>query len=123
MNLSSLTVADFKRITRLLEQKETLVGKIAAIDAALAGYESNRKPTAKAVKTRKPGRTGKRGKLKEAILETLQKAGKGGITVKEIAAAVKRPPANIYTWFFNTGKKLKPIKKVGEAKYAWTAEG
>lgn len=118
MNLPSLTVADFKRITRLLEQKETLLAKIAAIDATLAGYESNRKPTAKAGKARKAGRLGKRGKLNEAILEALQRAGEGGLTVKEIAATVKRPPANIHTWFFNTGKKLKPVKKVGEAKYA-----
>ena len=120
MDFSSLSSADFKRILPLLERKEVLLAEIAEIDAALSGNDSDtRKPAKVSKPSRKPAKRGKRGKLKDSILAILQESGKGGITVKEIAAKVKREPANIYTWFFNTGKKIKQVKKVGEAKWAW----
>lgn len=123
MDLSSLTTADFKRILKLLERKDALLAEIAEIDAALSGSAAGTGKPAKASKPgRKPGKRGKRGKLKDSVLAILQESGKGGITVKEIAAKVNREPANIYTWFFNTGKKIKQVKKVGEAKWAWIGE-
>jgi DNA-binding NarL/FixJ family response regulator len=120
MDLSSLTAADFKRILKLLERKDALLAEIAEIEAALSGFNLAASKPSKASKPgRKPGKRGNRGKLKDSILAVLQDSGKGGITVKEIAAKVNRPPANIHTWVFNTGKKLKQVKKVGEAKWAW----
>lgn len=120
MDLSSLTTADFKRILKLLERKDALLAEIAEIEAALSGFGSTKSKSAKASKPgRKPGKRGKRGKLKDSILAVLQDSGRGGITVKELAAKVNRQPANIHTWFFNTGKKIRQVKKVGEAKWAW----
>lgn len=120
MNLSSLSSADFKRIAKLLAQKESLLTKVATIDQDLSAFDSGRGKPAKAQKkTKGAGKRGKRGQLKDSILAILQESGKGGITVKEIAAKVNREPANIHTWFFNTGKKTKQVKKVGEAKWAW----
>jgi phage antirepressor YoqD-like protein len=68
----------------------------------------------------KPRRRLKR--LKGAILKALQDAGTKGITVKEIAAKVKAKPNNIFSWFYSTGKKIKGLKKIGEAKYSLKPE-
>ena len=67
------------------------------------------------------GRAGKRGKrLKEPLLKVLKAAGSSGITVKELAAKLKVKPGNVFSWFYTTGKKIKGISKVGEAKYAYS---
>ena len=119
MNLASLSTSDFKRIVKLLEQKEKLLAEVAEIDAALTGISTGKAPTKKAPKaSAAPKKRGKRGALKEAILVVLKKAGAEGIAVKEIAAAVGSPAANIHAWFFNTSKKMPQLKKVGKAKWA-----
>jgi hypothetical protein len=40
--------------------------------------------------------------------------------VKELASALKAKPASVSIWFYTTGKKVKGIKKVGTAKYAYS---
>jgi hypothetical protein len=30
-------------------------------------------------------------------------------------------PGNVFSWFYTTGKKIKGISKVGEAKYAYSS--
>jgi hypothetical protein len=42
--------------------------------------------------------------------------------VKEIAAKVKVNPNNVFSWFYTTGKKIKGLKKIGEAKYSLRSE-
>jgi phage antirepressor YoqD-like protein len=59
--------------------------------------------------------------LKAPLLKALKAAGSSGITVKELAAKLKVKPGNIFSWFYTTGKKIKGINKVGEAKYAYSA--
>jgi hypothetical protein len=49
----------------------------------------------------------------------LEEAGADGITVKELSAKLNVKPGNIFNWFYTTGKKIKGIKKVGEARYAY----
>jgi transposase-like protein len=56
---------------------------------------------------------------KEAIIELVKGAGKAGITVKEVAGKLGVKPQGVYVWFGNTGKKVKEIKKVKPATYAW----
>ena len=56
--------------------------------------------------------------MKEPLLKALKAAGSSGITVKDLAAKLKVKPGNIFSWFYTTGKKIKGISKVGEAKYA-----
>ncbi len=78
------------------------------------------RPAAKAGrKGRPPGRKSKR--LKEPLLKALKSAGSGGITVKDLSAKLKVKPSNIFSWFYTTGKKIKGISKVGEAKYAFSS--
>lgn len=102
------------------------------IDAELGSIETG-KPLSKkrgrkpgrppGVKTQEAGvRKSKRGKrLKEPLLKALSAAGASGMTVKELAAKLKVKPGNIFSWFYTTGKKVKGISKVGEAKYAYSA--
>jgi len=59
------------------------------------------------------------GETKAAIIELVKRAGKPGITVKEIAGELGVKPQSIYVWFGTTGKKVKEIKKVKPATYAW----
>ncbi len=86
------------------------------------GLRRGRKPgrPPKATVGRPPGKTGKRGKrLKLPLLKALKQAGASGITVKELAAKLKVKPNNVFSWFYTTGKKVKGITKVGEARYAF----
>ena len=69
--------------------------------------------------TKKPARRKRRKNLKGAILKFLAAQGKKGAHVKVIADAVRSKPANITAWIFSTGKKVKGLKKVKPATYAY----
>jgi len=130
-NLSSAQVA---HLISLVKEKETLQSKLDHVKAELEALESGKAEPKK--RGRKPGRPpgskakvavaavkkSKRGKrLKEPLLKALSAAGAAGITVKDLAAKLKVKPGNIFSWFYTTGKKIKGISKVGEAKYAYSA--
>jgi hypothetical protein len=129
MSLSSLSSAQLARLIGLIKEKESLHAKLASIDAELTALESG-KPAPKK-RGRKPGRppgsvskvAGRKGRrskrLKEPLLKALSAAGAAGIKVKDLAAQLKVKPGNIFSWFYTTGKKIKGIKKVGEARYAY----
>src|SRR5271169_5660174 len=132
MSLSNLSSAQLAHLIGLVKEKESLQTKLERVDAALKALESGksapkkrgRKPGRPAgAKTKvKKGRKSKRGKrLKAPMLKALSAAGSSGITVKELAAKLKVKPGNIFSWFYTTGKKISGIKKVGEAKYAYTS--
>ena len=123
MNLTQISSTDLKRITRLLEQKETLLAEVAEIDGELTKFETG-EPV-----SRGPGKRGQqarakragRGALKAAIIELVQRAGRAGITVKDVAASLGVKPGNISVWFNATGKKVKEIRKAGPGKYVWAS--
>ena len=134
MSLTNLTSAQLSQIMGLIKEKEELLKKLALLDGTLAALESGTVVPKK--RGRKPGRPaapvavvketeekgGKRGKrLKGALLKALADAGSEGITVKDLAAKLKVKPGNVFSWFYTTGKKIKGISKVGEAKYAYSA--
>jgi hypothetical protein len=125
MNLAQFTSADFKQIVKLLEKKETLQAKVAQIDSALGRFESGEPaPLAQLKRGRKRGQPAKakrapRGAVKTAIIDLLKGAGESGITVKDVAAKLGVNYNRVFTWFYNTGKSIKQIKKVAPAKYAW----
>jgi hypothetical protein len=127
MSLSNLSSAQLAQLIGLVKEKELLQAKLAEVDAALTALESGksvpkkrgRKPGRPPGSTAKPFVGKKRGKrLKGAILKALTKAGSAGITVKELSAKLKVKPGNIFSWFYTTGKKIKGLSKIGEAKYA-----
>lgn len=91
------------------------MARVQKVDRQLAAYESGTPAAAPA----RVGRRRKRRKLKATIIEVLQKAGKEGVTVRGIAEKVGVDPNRIYNWFYGTGSKVKPIKKIGEATYRW----
>jgi hypothetical protein len=132
MALSNLSSAQLAHLIGLVKEKESLQAKIDHVNAELQSLETGkalpkkrgRKPGRPAGVTAKVGkvRRSKRGKrLKEPLLKALSAAGSSGVTVKELAAKLKVKPGNIFSWFYTTGKKIKGINKVGEAKYAYSS--
>ena len=78
---------------------------------------SSKKPT-----SAKPARRKRRKNLKEGILKFLATQGKKGAHVKVIAEKLGTKPANITAWVFSTGKKVKGLKKVKRATYAYVGK-
>jgi hypothetical protein len=134
MALFNLSSAQLARLIGLVREKESLQAKLDRIEAELQSLEAGksapkkrgrrrgRPPGTKNKATVAKGKTAKRGKrLKEPLLKALTAAGGSGVTVKELAAKLKVKPGNIFSWFYTTGKKIKGIRKVGEAKYAYSS--
>jgi hypothetical protein len=129
MSLANLTSDQLSHLVELIKRKEQLQADLARIDAELQSLESG-SPLPKK-RGRKPGRPSlsaaptkrkKRSKrLKDSLLKELEAAGSGGLTVKELSAKLKVKPGNVFSWFYTTGKKIKGIKKVGEAKYSYSS--
>jgi hypothetical protein len=84
--------------------------KTVAVKAGKSAGPQRPAPKAKAKKY---------GAAKEAIVALVKASGKTGITVKEVAGKLGVKPQGVYVWFGNTGKKVKEIKKVAPATYAW----
>jgi hypothetical protein len=70
----------------------------------------------------RPAKRKRRKNLKEGILHFLAAQGEKGAHVKAIANALRSKPANITAWIFSTGKKVKGLKKVKPATYAYVGE-
>jgi hypothetical protein len=134
MALFNLSSAQLAHLIGLVKEKELLQVKLDHVNAELQALETGKAAPKK--RGRKPGRPAgvkskvtqpkatktKRGKrLKEPLLKALSAAGSSGITVKDLAAKLKVKPGNIFSWFYTTGKKVKGISKVGEAKYAYSS--
>jgi hypothetical protein len=129
MSLSNLSSAQLARLIGLIKEKESLQAKLDKVEVAIAAIEGDKAP---AKRGRKPGRppgskstTGESGRksrrLKDPILKLLSTAGSSGLTVKELSNKLKVKPGNIFSFFYTTGRKISGLKKVGEAKYAYTA--
>jgi hypothetical protein len=132
MSLANLTSSQLTKLVKLIKHKEQLQAELAQIDAELQSLESGspllkkrgRKPARPSgiPGVAKPTKTRKRGKrLKESLLKELAAAGSTGMKVKELAAKLGVKPGNVFSWFYTTGKKVKGIKKVGEAKYSYSS--
>lgn len=119
MSLSSLSSADLKKLIQVVKEKEVLEAKLAKVEAALKGLDSGSSSKEPVIKTRGPRRGRRRAKLKDRILKALQAAGKSGMSVKELAADLKANPGSVSVWFYTTGKKIKGLRKIGPARYAY----
>ena len=122
MSLANLSSATLQRLVELITEKEAIQAKLVKIDnsiEALAGGSAP-KESPVAVPTRKRS-TRRRGKLKERLLAALDAAGAEGLTVKDLAAKLKAKPTSVSVWFYTTGKKIKGIKKVGRARFAYSS--
>jgi anti-sigma factor RsiW len=127
MNLHSLRASELRQVAQLLEEKEALQAQLAEIESQIAGLLGAQpvrtaavkpvaaKPTAKRAK----GKRAERGSVKATIIEHLKAAGKNGITVKDLAARLNLGYNRVFNWFYATGKRVKQVKKLGEARYGW----
>ena len=120
MPLSSLTSAQLHRLIELVKEKEAIQAKLAQVERSLDGLQggtpTSEKPLAK---KRSPRRRRRRAALKDALLKKLGAAGKAGLTVKELAASLNAKASSVSVWFYTTGKKIKGIKKVAKARFAY----
>jgi transposase len=121
---------------QLTQERARLEARIREIDKVLGGeiptpfHAQGREPrkhgrlhlAALRPASRQRTNWGPRGKLKEQIVRTLKAAGKDGATVKALAEKIGARYNNISIWFLRGGKKLKAIRKIGPAKYAWVGE-
>ena len=119
MDLTKITSEDFKKIAKLLKEKDALLEKIASIDAALAQIQGGRKRVARKGVASQGGGARSRSRSKDAIVAELQTAGSEGVAVKDLAAKLNKKPANLHAWFLGTGKRVAEIKKIGPGRYAW----
>lgn len=128
MDLSHITSQSLRRILTLTERKDELVKLVAELETEISKVLSGvaapivkvtKAPKAAPVrKSRKPRSSGKvkAGGLKGKILSVLESAGAEGLKIKEIAAKVGAPAANVSVWFSTTGKKL--TQKLEPGRYA-----
>ena len=130
MSFSNLSSAQVKQLIALIKRKESIQSRLDRVNRALESIEAGGSSSVTAPKKRgrkpgkmavvKVGRKARRGKrLKEPLLKVLKSAGSTGMSVKDLAVKLKVKPGNIFSWFYTTGKKVKGISKVGEAKYAY----
>jgi len=118
MALTDLSSAQIERLVQLVKEKEILQAELARVNHSLDGLEKDEPPSHIEARLRVRGRRRRIG-LKAAILKSLEAAGTEGMTVKELAEKTGGKPSSVYVWFYTTGKKIKGIKKVGKAKFAF----
>jgi hypothetical protein len=118
MALTDLSSAQLERLVQLVKEKETLQARLDRVNHSLEALEKGDPSSQSKVRPRVRGRR-RRGGLKEGLLKALEVAGKEGITVKELAEKLGAKPSSVSVWFYTTGKKIKGIKKVGKAKFAY----
>jgi hypothetical protein len=87
------------------------------IASSSAAPKAPAKSTPQSTAGKKRVKGSKRGQLSASILEELKAAGKGGITVADLAKKLGANYKNIYIWFATTGKK-HPVKKIAPATYS-----
>lgn len=133
MDITSLTSSDLKRISALLKDKEKLQAQLDKINAALralGGGAPAAKPArasaapapAAAPRAKKAGSrkaTAGRGALMDQIVKELQEAAGKGVHIKDLSTRLGVKVANLRVWFLTTGKKIKAIRKVEKATFAW----
>jgi hypothetical protein len=117
MQITHLTLADIRPLQRLLKKKQALQTKMDQLDRMIERIGSSNSRGVTGVSGE--GTLSRHGALKAGITEALQKAGKQGLHIKELASNLGVKEPNIRVWFYSTGRKIKNIKKVGRARYGW----
>ena len=118
MALSDLSSAQLQQLIHLVKEKESLQVQLAGVKRSLDGLFAGNSVEKKTSGVKEP-KVRRRAALKDGLLKKLQAAGKDGLTIKELAASLRAKPASVSVWFYTTGKKIKSIKKVGKARFAY----
>jgi hypothetical protein len=121
MSLATLSSRQLHLLVALVKEKKSLQARLAQIGKSLERLSGNVERPMRGAKRQSPHR--RRKALKAPLLKALQAAGKEGLTVKELAARLEAKPGSVGVWFYTTGKKIKTIKKVGRARFAYRDNG
>ena len=148
MDITSLTSSDLERIGNMLKEKEKLQAQLENINAALrslGGGKPAAQPTEPVSVVRKPRQPRRRvarvapraasskaasssssspsssgrGALLDRIVNELQGEAGRGVHIKDLSERLGVKVANLRVWFLTTGKKIKAIRKVEKATFAW----
>lgn len=119
MSNITLSTSQARKISQLLSSLNDEISK--ALEGASAPAPKGRAASVKASPKASRGGSAraKRGSVKESVIEQLKAAGKEGVSVVDLAAALNTKTQNLYTWFNQTGKKIPQIKKVGRGSYRY----
>jgi len=137
MDLTKLTAKEFGRIVKLLRRKESLEKKLGQVERSVAkvvgagaSYVARRANRIASRRGRPPGRRGRpagrrstgrkfgrRGGLRKVVLAQLQRAGKAGLKIKDLAGRMNIQRQRLDTWFYQNVKKIRGLKKIGPGHY------
>lgn len=130
--LIDISSATLRKMVKLSERKEALMSQIQELDRQMAALQE---PAVESFEV--PARAGRsfvragaggrskpraaRGALKAKIVGALRAAGARGLTIRELSEKLGVKPANLYVWFNGTGRKTRGVKKLGPARYKFSA--
>jgi hypothetical protein len=121
MPLSDLTSDQLSHVLRLLRERESLQGKLAKVDQALAKLDGSLSPASKALRPRRAVKISRRSPiLKDSILKVLLQAGTAGLSVKEISKNAKAKHGSVSVWIYTAGKKVAGLKKIAPGRYSYS---
>lgn len=129
--LIDISSATLRQMVKLSERKEALMSQIQELDRQMAALQQppgeppettqHVRTFTRSSKTKQSRTQTPRGELKAKIIATLRAAGRAGATIQELSEKLKVKPANLYVWFNGTGRKTRGVKKLGPARYGFTA--
>lgn len=130
MDITKLTAKEFTRIVKLLRKKETLEKKLGALErsvakvvgagASVVARKANRIARSRVARGGKRStgqKFNRRGGLRKVILAQLNRAGKTGLKIKDLAKQMDIQRQRLDTWFYQNVKKIRGLRKIGPGHY------
>ncbi len=130
MDITKLTAKEFTRIIKLLRKKETLEKKLGALErsvakvvgagASVVARKANRIARSRVARGGKRStgqKFNRRGGLRKVILAQLNRAGKTGLKIKDLAKQMNIQRQRLDTWFYQNVKKIRGLRKIGPGHY------
>lgn len=125
MSIGNLNAAGLRQLISLVEKRDALVAELEKVEKALSAAVAGGAVPKLSALTKKAGKVssgtkGRRGALKEAILNALKEAGPAGLGAKDLSTKLGVKNQNIHVWFSTTGKTVKGLKKTKTGTWAYT---
>ncbi len=119
-----ITLQSLEKLLPLVQSRENLLARIAAINAELKILETGGGRKVERAKNlpKAPNTISKRprGKLQKSVLKTLKAAGAKGLKVSAIAEKAKVHPPSLRVWLYTAAHKLGVVK-VSPGVFAYKA--
>lgn len=126
MSIGNLNAAGLRQLISLVEKRDALAAELEKVEKALSTALAGGAVPKLSALTKKFGKAapaagkGRRGALKEAILNALKEAGPAGLGAKDLSTKLGVKNQNIHVWFSTTGKTVKGLKKTKTGTWAYT---